>query len=52
MARVKTRLAMYGISAFAAHDNIKPTKEWISEIETALVTTYHALAAFLAPEFH
>jgi hypothetical protein len=51
MGSLKQQLALYGICGFVAHDSIKPTKEWISEIETALATC-HALAAFLTPEFH
>jgi hypothetical protein len=36
MGSLKQQLVLYGICGFVAHDSIKPTKEWISEIETAL----------------
>ncbi len=41
----------YGISAFVAHNDIEPTQEWQTEIETALATC-DALVALLHPEFH
>ena len=41
----------YGISAFVAHNDIEPTQEWQTEIETALATC-HALVAMLHPGFH
>lgn len=41
----------YGISAFVAHNDIEPTREWQAEIETAL-STCHALVALLHPGFH
>ena len=42
--RLKNCLASYGISGFVAHDDIKPTLDWQSEIERALKT----MDAFLA----
>jgi hypothetical protein len=51
VSAVKTALSLYGIDCFVAHEDIEPTKEWITEIETAL-DTCHAAAAFLTPTFH
>ncbi len=50
VARLKECLRIYGISAFVAHEDIKPTREWQREIETAL-NTMHILAAILTPDF-
>jgi hypothetical protein len=50
-ATLKGALKSYGISAFVAHADIQPTKEWLEEILRAL-KTMDALAALLAPEFH
>lgn len=44
-------LRPYGISAFVAHEDIEPTKEWQDEIEKALLSM-DALAAILTPGFH
>jgi hypothetical protein len=44
-------MTAYGISAFVAHRDIEPTKEWQSEIELAL-NTADALCALLHPAFH
>lgn len=41
----------YGIDAFVAHDDIHPSKQWREVIKAGL-TTCHALAAFLHPNFH
>lgn len=43
-------LKKYGISAFVAHEDIEPSKEWQEEIESAL-HTMDALAALLMPGF-
>jgi hypothetical protein len=48
--QIRTRLADYGIDAYVAHDNIKPTSEWQNDIEAALKTC-DALAAILTPDF-
>lgn len=48
---LKVRLASFGISAFVAHSDIEPAKEWQDEIESAL-QTMDALAAILTPGFH
>lgn len=43
-------LKSYGISAFVAHVDIEPTKEWLTEIEAGLASM-DALAALLIPGF-
>ena len=48
---IKSCLADFGISAFVAHKDIEPTKEWIDVILEALESC-HALAALLTPNFH
>lgn len=48
---LKAALLPYGISAFVAHRDIEPTKEWQDEIELGL-TTADALCALLHPSFH
>lgn len=35
---LKNELAAFGISAFVAHEDIEPSKEWLSTIENALLT--------------
>ena len=50
VATLKTELAKVGISAFVAHDDIEPTKEWQSEIESALASM-DGMVALLAPGF-
>ena len=42
-------LEPYGISAFVAHEDIQPSKEWDVEIERALFSM-NALCAILTPE--
>lgn len=49
--RLQSSLLPFGISAFVAHVDIEPTKEWLSEIEKALYSM-DALAAILMPGFH
>src|ERR1019366_2724584 len=51
VANVKVELEKRGISAFVAHEDIKPTKKWEEEIEKALATC-DSLAAFVTPNFH
>jgi TIR domain len=48
---LKETLRAYGISAFVAHDDIVPTKEWQEEIENALATM-DGFAALLTSGFH
>ena len=50
-AQLQEALDGYAITAFVAHNDIEPTKEWQIEIETAL-NTCDALAALLHPGFH
>jgi hypothetical protein len=47
---LQVALRNFGISAFVAHVDIKPTKEWQDEIETGLLSM-DALAADLRPGF-
>jgi TIR domain len=51
VSAVKSHLSRYGVDSFVAHEDIEPTKQWVTEIETAL-DTCHALAAFLTRTFH
>jgi hypothetical protein len=41
----------FGISCFVAHNDIEPTQEWLTQIETALATC-NALIALLHQNFH
>jgi hypothetical protein len=47
---LRVELSKFGISAFVAHVDIEPTKEWQVEIESALATM-DGLIALLAPGF-
>jgi len=47
---LKSELESYGISAFVAHEDIEPTKEWQEEIEKGLFSM-DALCAVLMPGF-
>jgi hypothetical protein len=47
---LQAALRRYGISAFVAHVDIEPTKEWLDEIEAGLFSM-DALAAILMPGF-
>ena len=47
---LQASLRTYGISAFVAHVDIEPTKEWQDEIEAGLYSM-EALAAILMPGF-
>lgn len=49
--QLKDALALYGIAAFVAHEDIEPTEEWHQEIERALFSM-DALVALLTPDFH
>jgi hypothetical protein len=49
-AHLQTALKRLGISAFVAHMDIEPTKEWQDEIEAGLFSM-DALAAILMPGF-
>ena len=48
---LKERLEKYGISCFVAHKDIQPTKEWMQEIENALVSM-DVLVALMTEDFH
>jgi hypothetical protein len=48
--QLQTVLRRYGISAFVAHVDIEPTKEWLDEIEAGLYSM-DALAAILMSGF-
>lgn len=48
--KLRDELATFGISAFVAHEDIKPTKIWLTEIEKAL-DSMDALSALLTPDF-
>lgn len=50
-AELQEALLAYGISGFVAHNDIEPTLEWQTQIETALATA-DALVALLHPAFH
>lgn len=50
-AELQAALLEHGISSFVAHNDIEPTLEWQTEIETAL-RTCHSLVALLHPNFH
>ena len=50
-SELKDKLEIYGISAFVAHADIEPTKEWQQEVENALATM-HAFVALMTKDFH
>jgi len=50
VGEIKDTLAIYGVRAFVAHEDIQPTQDWQSEIEYAL-NTMHGMAAILTHEF-
>lgn len=49
-SELKIALSTYGVSCFVAHEDIKPTKEWQTEIERALFSM-HSLAALMTEGF-
>jgi hypothetical protein len=51
VSKLKDQLELFGIAAFVAHEAIKPSLEWLREIELAL-RSMHALVALITPEFH
>ena len=51
VAELQTALLDFGISGFVAHNDIEPTQDWQTQIETALATC-DALVALLHPDFH
>ncbi len=48
---LKITLRIFGISAFVAHEDVKPTKEWQDEIENALASM-DAFAALMTETYH
>ena len=50
-AELQTSLLDYGITSFVAHNDIEPTLEWQTQIETALATC-DSLVALLHSNFH
>lgn len=50
MSAMKTVLANWGISAFVAHEDIEPTREWMNEVEVGL-ETMDVMAAVVQPGF-
>ena len=50
-AELKEKLRVFGISAFVAHEDIHPTKEWQDEIENALFSM-DAFVALMTEGFH
>lgn len=51
VSELKDELELFGVSAFVAHEAIKPSLEWLREIELAL-RSMHALLALITPDFH
>lgn len=49
--KLRTELLKFQISAFVAHKDIEPSKEWQNEIEAALKTA-DGLVALMTPDFH
>jgi nucleoside 2-deoxyribosyltransferase len=50
-AQLQEAALQFGISCFVAHNDIEPTQEWQTQIETALATC-DAVVALLHPNFH
>lgn len=50
VAQLREELAVFGISAFVAHEDIEPDTEWQAEIEKAL-ETMDGLVALHTPQF-
>ncbi|TDY02858.1 TIR domain-containing protein [Thiohalophilus thiocyanatoxydans] len=51
VAGVKEKLKLFGVSAFVAHQDIHPTKEWQNEIENALFSM-DSFVALMTKNFH
>ncbi|MBX9976874.1 MAG: toll/interleukin-1 receptor domain-containing protein [Alphaproteobacteria bacterium] len=51
IAELKKQLELFGISCFVAHEDIRATKEWQKELESAL-STMDALIAIMTEKFH
>ncbi len=50
VAQLKSALEGWGVSSFVAHQDIEPSKEWQTEIETGLISM-DLLIAFVEPGF-
>jgi len=50
MSAMKKTLSNWGISAFVAHEDIEPTREWMNEVEVGL-ETMEVMAAVVEPGF-
>lgn len=50
MSAMKITLSNWGISAFVAHEDIEPTREWMNEVEVGL-ETMEVMAAVVEPGF-
>jgi len=50
-SKLKQELEKYGISAFVAHNDIEPSKEWQNEIEKALLSM-DAFVALITEDFY
>ncbi|NBV22714.1 MAG: toll/interleukin-1 receptor domain-containing protein [Proteobacteria bacterium] len=51
VSKLKAELALRGVAAFVAHEDIEPSLQWRDEIELGL-RSMHALAALITPDFH
>jgi hypothetical protein len=51
VGKLKNQLQYFGISAFVAHEDIRPSEAWQDEIENAL-TTMDGFVALMTPNFH
>ena len=50
MSAMKNELSRWGVSAFLAHEDIEPSREWMQEVEAGL-DTMEVLAAVVEPGF-
>ena len=51
MSELRDSMAKRYISAFVAHEDIEPCREWQDEIRLALASC-HAMLAYVTPDFH
>lgn len=51
VSKLKAQLALHGVAAFVAHEDIEPSLAWREETELGL-KSMHALAALITPDFH
>jgi hypothetical protein len=51
VSKLKDELGLLGVSAFVAHEDIEPSREWRTEIELGL-KSMNALAALVTDDFH